>query len=208
MHDETLHCIIFPGDFNSTCKQWWPEDSKDHQGIALDEFIESNALFQLINQPMHILENSKSCIDLIITNQPSLFVESGVHPSLFTGCHHEIIFGKVAGSVPHLPPYKRRMWDYKVADVSSIRESFMNIDWYLGFGNLEPNLMVDKFTKIILRIIAENVPNRVITINEKNPPWITKEVKTVIRCKHRIYNKYVKRGSKQEGWEQERIVRI
>ena len=68
MRDEKPHCIIFAGDFNSRCKQWWPEDNEDHQGIALDEFIESNALFQLIDQPTHILENSKSCIDLIITN--------------------------------------------------------------------------------------------------------------------------------------------
>ena len=207
MRDEKPHCIIFAGDFNSRCKQWWPEDDEDPQGIAVDEFIESNAPFQLIDQPTHILENSKSCIDLIITNQPSLFVEFGVYPSLFRGCHHEIIFGKVAVSVPHPPPYKRRMWDYKVADVSSIRESLMNIDRYFEFGDLEPNLMVEKFTEIILSIIAENVPNRVITINEKDPPWITKEVKTAIRRKHRIYNKYIKRGSKQEDWEQVRIVR-
>ena len=51
------------------------------------------------------------------------------------------------------------------------------------------------------------VPNRVITVNENDPPWITKEVKTAIRRKHRIYNKYVKTGNKQEDWEQVRIVR-
>ena len=67
--------------------------------------------------------------------------------------------------------------------------------------------MVEKFTEIILSIIAVNVPNRDITINEKDPPWITKEVKTAIRRKHRIYNKYIKRGSKQEDWEQVRTVR-
>ena len=61
-------------------------------------------------------------------------------------------------SVPHPPPYKRKMWDYKVADVLLIRESLMNTDWYLEFGDLEPNVMVHKFTKIILSIIADNVP--------------------------------------------------
>ena len=142
MSDEKPHCIIFAVDFNSRCKKWWPEDNvnEDHQGIALDEFIESDALFQLINQPTHILENSKSCIDLIITNQPSLLVESGVHPSLFKGCHHEIIFGKVAVSVPYPPPYKRRLWDYKIADDLSIRESLMNIDRYLEFAILNQML--------------------------------------------------------------------
>ena len=170
MRDEKRHCIISPGDCNSRCKQWWPEDNQDYQGIALDEFIVSNALFQLIDQPTHILENSKSCIGLIITNQSSLFVESGVHSSLFRACHHVIIFGEVAVSIPHPPPYKRRMRDYKVADVLPIRESLMNIDWYLEFGGHEPNVMVDKFTEVILSIIAENVPNRVITVNEKDHP--------------------------------------
>ena len=73
-------------------------------------------------------------------------------------------------SIPHPPPYKRRMWDYKVADVLPIRESLMNIDWYFEFGDLEPKIMVDKFTKIILSIIAENVPSRFIHVNEKDPP--------------------------------------
>ena len=94
------------------------------------------------------------------------------------------------------------MWDYKVADVLPIRESLMNIDWYLEFGDLELNVMVNKFTKIILSIIAENVPNRVITVNEKDPPRITKEVKPAIRRKHHIHkSKYMKRRSKQDDWE-------
>ena len=68
-------------------------------------------------------------------------------------------------SVPHPPPYKRRLWDYKIADDLSIRKSLMNIDRYFEFSDLEPNVMVDKFTEIILSIIAESVPNRVISVN-------------------------------------------
>ena len=71
-------------------------------------------------------------------------------------------------SVPHPLPYKRRMWDYKVVDVSSICQSVMNIDWHFEFGDLEPNLIVDKFTEIILRIITQNVRNRVITVTMDN----------------------------------------
>ena len=67
--------------------------------------------------------------------------------------------------------------------------------------------MVDKFAEIILTIVTVNVSNRVITVNEKDPPWITKEVKTAIRRKHCIYNKYIKRGSEQEDWEQVMSVR-
>ena len=98
------------------------------------------------------------------------------------------------------------MWGYKVADVLPIHESLMSIDWYLEFCDLQSNIMVDKFTEIILSIIAKNVPNRVITVNGKDPPWITKEITTAIRCKHCICNRYIQRN-KQEDWEQVRIVR-
>ena len=58
---------------------------------ALDELIETDNLFQLIDQPTHIRENSRQCIDLIITDLPNLFVDNGVHPSLDKHCHHNII---------------------------------------------------------------------------------------------------------------------
>ena len=35
----------------------------------------------------------------------------------------------------------------------------------------------------------------------KRLPWITSYLKTAIKCKHRVYKKYVKRGSKTEEWE-------
>ena len=48
---------------------------------------------QVINEPTHILENFSFCIDLIITSQPNLITESGVHPSLHPNCH-QVIYAK------------------------------------------------------------------------------------------------------------------
>ena len=41
---------------------------------------------------------------------------------------------------------------------------------------------------------------------EKDPPWITPEIKTAIKCKHRVYNKYVKQGHKSDQWEHVHVV--
>ena len=81
---EKPHCIIFTiGDFDYRTQQWWPGDIENEEGVALDEFIESNNLTQLIDQPTHIMNESRSCIDLIITDQPNILVDYGVHPSLY-----------------------------------------------------------------------------------------------------------------------------
>ena len=37
---------------------------------------------EIITEPTHILENSSSCINLIFSNQHSLIMDSGVHPTL------------------------------------------------------------------------------------------------------------------------------
>ena len=48
-------------------------------GIALDELIESNNMTQLIDQPTNLESRGISCVDLIITDQPNLFIDYGIH---------------------------------------------------------------------------------------------------------------------------------
>ena len=106
------HCIVITGNFNCRTKQWWPGDIELPEGSALDEFIESNNLSQLIDEPTNIRTTGMSCVDLIITDQPNLFVNFGVHSSLDDHCQHQIIYGKLNISVP---PYKRKGWYYAKA---------------------------------------------------------------------------------------------
>ena len=80
-------------------------------------------LSQIISDPTHILPNSSSCIDLIFTNQPNLVTESGVHPSLHSKCHHQIVFAKLNLKVEYPSLYECLILDYKNADVPSINHS-------------------------------------------------------------------------------------
>ena len=83
--DEKPHCIILMGDLNCRFKQWWPGDINSTEGMASDALLESNDLTQLIGQPTNIESTGVSCVDLIITDQPNLFVDyDGIHSSLFT----------------------------------------------------------------------------------------------------------------------------
>ena len=49
---------------------------------------------QILNEPIHILDRHKSCIDLIIANLSNLFIDFGVHLSLHANCYHQIISSK------------------------------------------------------------------------------------------------------------------
>ena len=68
-----------------------------------------NGLHQEIKEPIHILNISSSCIDLIFNSQPNLLIESGVHLSLHSNCHYQIVFTKFNLGIICPPPHKREI---------------------------------------------------------------------------------------------------
>ena len=89
----------------------------------MEELIEIN-LYQLADEPTNSWGERMSCIDLIITGQPNLFIELGVHPSLDSHCQHQLIYGKLNIS-SSTPP------GYFIAETSKIRDISNSFD-----GNL------------------------------------------------------------------------
>ncbi len=89
---------------NPHVTQWWPQDVEHPEGTALDEMIRINNLYQPIEEPINVRDEGMSCIDLIVTDQPNLFIESGVPPSLDDQCRHQIAYGKINITIPCPPP--------------------------------------------------------------------------------------------------------
>ena len=66
------------GDFNAKSKNWYSQDKTSFEDKTNESITSKFGLYQLINEPTHLLGNSPSCTDLIFTSQPNLVVESGV----------------------------------------------------------------------------------------------------------------------------------
>ena len=78
---EKPSAIILSGDFNSRSPFFWEGDTENREGDIFSKFLIDQNLDELINEPTHIRDDgSQSCIDLICTDQPFLFVDSGVLP--------------------------------------------------------------------------------------------------------------------------------
>ena len=82
-------------------------DTENPEGTALDELIETNNLYQLIDEPTNIRGGSMSSTYLVITDKASIFIALGVHPSLDDHC--KVIYGKLNVSIPHPPHTKDDM---------------------------------------------------------------------------------------------------
>ena len=75
------------------CNKWFSNDINNIPGVELDKLTSLTGYKQLIDEATNFEPNkSKTCIDLIFSSQPNLISDSGVHPSLFQTCHHQIIY--------------------------------------------------------------------------------------------------------------------
>ena len=177
---------------NSRPSLFWDGDSENQEGRCFNNFLLSNNLEELINEPTHIRDDgSQSCTDLICTDQPNYFSQTGVLPSLDPHSKHNIIHGSLNLSLPSPPPYKRMIWNFKSAKTNLIRAEIRNTKWEQLFRGRDPNKMCDTFTEKLFDIFSRHIENKIITCNDKDAPWITPEVKSVIRRNSRVYRKWV-----------------
>ena len=98
------------GVFKSKSSNWYLNDISSFEGSLIEFLASQFAMSQAIKEPTQVLDNSKSCIDLIFTSQPNMIMDSGVHPSLHSNYRHEIIYAKFDLKVFYPPPYEKTMW--------------------------------------------------------------------------------------------------
>ena len=75
--------------------------------MALDDLFESYNMTQLIDQPTNIEPRGISCVDLIVTDQPNLFIDHGIHSYRLTiAVTTRLFMGSSTYPSPYLPLIK------------------------------------------------------------------------------------------------------
>ena len=123
--------------------------------VMKNESINSQfGLYQLINELTYILQSSSSCIDLILTSQSNIAVESVVHSSIHPNCHHELAFAHCNLKIGYLPPYSRELWHYKEANAYLIKRAISNFNWSTGKRLFLTIILINKFLFSVRRSIT------------------------------------------------------
>ena len=87
--------------FESMSPQWHLQNP-DETGQA--QIFTLNGFHQIISKPTHVQRDSSSCIDLIFSDKPSLIINKGVHASLHSSCHHQVIHWTFSLNMEYPPP--------------------------------------------------------------------------------------------------------
>ena len=199
---------VVTGDFNSRSSSWWSKDTDTIEGLKLFSLTSSNGISQLINEPTQFQTNSTSCIDLIFNDQENLSVNSGVHSSLHPNYHHQIVHSSFNLNICYPLPYQRIVWDYKKANSTTIRKALDSVNWERLFHGKDINGEVTSFNNAILKVFKSYVPNKYITIDDKDPVWMIDNIKAKIKIKNLLFKQYMQNFESDFGFHKALITEI
>ena len=88
------YLTVVTGEFNARSSSEWSDEINTTEGTKLLSLTSCNGFQQIVNEPTEIQIAGSSCIDLILTDQPNLSINSGIHTSLHSSCYHQIVQSK------------------------------------------------------------------------------------------------------------------
>ena len=118
-------------------------------------------------------------------------MESGVHPSPHSNCHHQITYVKFNFKIHYPPLYEREIWHYQKVNFDQIRKAIKQFPWSRSFKYLEVNKMVFLFNRTIKNILSNYIPHKIIICDDRDPPWIHNRAKEIINEKNDTFQCYL-----------------
>ena len=139
---------FFTGDFDAYTQFWWLDGNTTPEGEKIDERFSkglSQIISELTNFEPHI---NPSCIDLIVTDQPNITLESGNGASLDSYCHHQIIHCKTNFRISE---EKTRLDAFRIESQQAVESAKLAYLTNLGNKVNDSNTSKKSYWKIINR---------------------------------------------------------
>ena len=77
------------------------------------------------------------------------------------------------------------------ADPSNIRKALDSVNWERLFSGYNINEQVAAFNEVLLNIFRNYVPNKYITIDDKDPVWMNDIIKSKIKANNLLFKQYI-----------------
>ena len=68
------------------------------------------------------------------------------------------------------------------------------IGWNFLFFNKNVHEQVSILNRTLMNVFSSFIPNKLVTFNDKDPPWMTPNLRDKINWKNSIYKDYLKNG--------------
>jgi len=175
------HTLILTGDFNDRTTNWHSTHPDSEIGTNLYDLLNSYYLSQLINEPTR----NNNILDLLITNNPGLIIDSGTLDPLHD-LDHLPIYGKLNFHIKHNKPSIRNIWDFANGNYQELNDQLLQIPWGMVIGESDIDDAVEMMTALIKQCSNNCIPNKTVKIFPTDKPGMTSKVKDLLKSTRRL----------------------
>ena len=190
--------IFIVGDLNCNMLK----DNQDAK--VLKDLCSSLNLKQLINTPTRVTSQSSTLIDLIITSNTTLVVESGVLENHISD--HFLIFTVLKLKKPKLQPKVVTARNYKYYNPEKFLKDLAQIPWCNNLLLDDVNEKVACFNANFLNTLERHAPVKTIKIRYRQCPFLNDEIKQLMKNRDKLH-KLAWQTRVESDWKKFRICR-
>ena len=151
--------LFILGDFNDRCIHWNDNHQTSELGTKFVDLINTNNLFQLIDEPTHITATTTSTLDLIITDSPGYITLSGTDKPIGDP-YHCLIFCHVNIPKPQKHTYSRMIWKYHLGNYENLNNQLNTAPWSTMDIFEDIDDAANYFKTIFLQLCKDNIPTK------------------------------------------------
>lgn len=167
--------------------------------------LESINLEQIIAEPTRFANGRGSLLDLILVSSGLDIIESGVQGQKFAD--HETVYCHIQINQPKVEPTIKTIRCFKNFDIEEFRRSLQLVPWQTVFHIPDIDGKVNFIQQNILNVINQHAPIKKVKItSNKNPPWLTDNLKLLMRLRDKAFSKY-KKTKKLSHWDYYKSLR-
>ena len=180
--------IIILGDLNCNIL----DDRVDSR--TFKELCASFNLTQLVKEPTRITETKRSLIDVIMATDPTLAESCSVITSSISD--HNLVEVTLKISRPKVKSKYVTTRSYSEYAPDSFCEDLSLVPWHLVYFFDDTDSQVETFNSLFLDVLDQHAPIKRIKIKSHSHPFVTPEIKQLMKTKDRWHRKAIQTNDK------------
>ena len=173
--------IIIMGDLN--CNLAAP--TLNHNAKLLSSICEEYQFEQMIKEHTWVTKESRTLIDVILTNNPQRTVCAGV--SHIAISDHSLIYAERKIAVPTKNKHQSiEFRNMKRFNVRAFQNDINTINWEQIAHAEDPNMMWIRWKELFLSVANKHAPIKRMRIRNKQSPWITPAIRERMKGRKRL----------------------
>lgn len=187
--------VLFGGDFNVDFL-----NVTSYNFSLLSNFLHKYGLNQIITEPTRLTETSQSLIDIIISSCPEIFTNvevlemDGISDHCIVSCNIKLV-------KPAQQTLYKTYRDFSKFEHDLFLHDLQGIYWDYIYELEEVDDMVNFLNSNILYLFDIHAPNKTARITKPPAPWLTENLRFMMKLRDKALTKYKKLKTKEARGE-------